>query len=325
MNHANLLLDEYRALELHAHISPDDVLLKVAEEGHELMKAVEENNAPEIEKEAQDVLINVVSIASRLNLSISPWKDSSFDGKLSDLIALWIRQVRSLEGKYSREKVSLEVSQKTTDLLIAKLLRLSGKESLTDVVSDSIEKFRKRTNDYLPNINLEDFIAAYPDYPKPWILFRDISPLLANPEALKYASYEMAKHAQDADIIAGLDARGFIFGARVAEILGKPFVMVRKKGKLPGKTVGVDYSLEYGDNSIEIQEDAIPPGSKVAIVDDLLATGGTLAAAASLVEKVGGKVEALICLIALDEPFLLEQPARKSLDNYRVESVLHYN
>ena len=101
----------------------------------------------------------------------------------------------------------------------------------------SLDKFRSRVREYLPDIDLRDHIAEYPDFPKPGILFRDISPLLAHPEVLRYASYEIARHAQDADVIAGLDARGFIFGTRVAEILGRPFVIIRKKGKLPGITV----------------------------------------------------------------------------------------
>ncbi len=325
MNSLDLLMHEYHALELSAHISLDDVLLKVAEEGHELSKAVEADDAPEIKKEAQDVLINVLSVAARSGLDISTIAENPWDGEeIDDLIALWIRHMKWFHGKYSREKVTPDGVRNSTDTLIRKLLSLSENNALEDVVSASLEKFRNRIQDYLPDIKLEDFITAYPDYPKPGILFRDISPLLASPEALKYASYEMAKHAQGADIIAGLDARGFIFGTRVAEILGKPFVMVRKKGKLPGKTVGTDYALEYGNNSIEIQADAIPSGSKVAIIDDLLATGGTLSAAASLIEKVGGEVAALVCLIALDEPFLLGQPARKSIGKYKTESVLYY-
>lgn len=175
----------------------------------------------------------------------------------------------------------------TLSELIGILLPLTRRTSLSPVITESITKFHSRVTEYLPDIRLEDHILSYSDFPKPGILFRDISPLLAHPEALRYAGYELARHAQDADVIAGLDARGFIFGTLVAQILEKPFVMIRKKGKLPGPTVGTDYSLEYGENSIEIQKDAIKPGQKVALVDDLLATGGTLEAAAQLIEKVG--------------------------------------
>ena len=118
------------------------------------------------------------------------------------MIAIWIRQIRSISGKYSREKVPMDDVLKATDELLSLLLKLSRKERIDEVVSASIDKFRNRINDYLPGINLENFIHAYPDYPKPGILFRVISPLLANPEVLKYASYEMARHAQDADVIA---------------------------------------------------------------------------------------------------------------------------
>jgi adenine phosphoribosyltransferase len=104
---------------------------------------------------------------------------------------------------------------------------------------------------------------------------------------MQFACFELAKRAKNADVIAGLDARGFLFGIPVAQILNKPFVMIRKKGKLPGKTISTDYSLEYGENTIEIQGNAIQSGRNVVIVDDLLATGGTLLAAASLIEKIG--------------------------------------
>lgn len=148
--------------------------------------------------------------------------------------------------------------------------------------------------------------------------------MLASPEAMRFAAFELAYQCRDADVIAGLDARGFLFGIAVADILQKPFVMIRKKGKLPGATVGTDYSLEYGDNSIEIQREAIVPGQRVAIIDDLLATGGTFAAAASLVEKVGGKVDSLLSVIALDEPGLLDCPARKRVGEYRNGSLVRF-
>jgi adenine phosphoribosyltransferase len=328
MNHPSFApsLHEYQSLELQAHISLDDVITKVSEEAYELREALSNNDPREIQKEAHDVLMNVISASSKLTdmstLHLTPWVWDITE--LDTLIALWSRQTASLRGRYSREKISLEQYRATLAPLLSILLSLSGKWELTDVIGESVAKFRSRVQGYLPDICLEDYIWAHADFPKPGILFRDISPLLADPEAFRYASFEMARHAQDADVIAGLDARGFLFWARIAEILEKPFVMIRKKGKLPGDTVGTHYSLEYGDNSIEIQKNAIKPGQKVAIIDDLLATWGTLEAAAGLIEKVGGTVEALICLIALDEPFLRDKPSRKNLAKYKEKSVLHY-
>jgi adenine phosphoribosyltransferase len=323
----NSSLHDYRSLELQAHISPDDVIIKVSEEAYELSEAIRTDNAPEIEKEARDVLINLISASSRLtDMDTLPIASMHWDiSQLNALIALWNRQTASLRGRYSRADISLEAYRDTLSKLISLLLPLSGLWDISSVIYESIAKFRSRVDEYLPDIDLEDYIGEYPDFPKPGILFRDISPLLAHPEALRYASYEMARHAQEADVIAGLDARGFIFGTRVAEILGKPFVMIRKKGKLPWATVGTDYSLEYGDNSIEMQKDAVKPGEKVAIIDDLLATCGTLSAATELVEKVWWKVEALICLISLDESFLREKPARKSIESkFNPVWILHY-
>lgn len=140
---------------------------------------------------------------------------------------------------------------------------------------------------------------------------------------MQFACFELAKRAKNADAIAGLDARGFLFGIPVAQILGKPFVMIRKKWKLPGKTIGTSYSLEYGESSIEIQEWTITKGQNIVIIDDLLATGGTLLAATSLVEKVGGRVDGVLALIWLDE--LMEHPLRQQLNSYRNESIIQYS
>lgn len=313
-------------LELEAHISLDDVILKAYEEAQELSVALQNGDANEIQKEARDVLVNVLSVAAKITDidALNPVKpDPAFD--ILSLIARFGRETASLRNRYSRENISLESYDKTVSEIIGYLLPLIG-DTVETSVKVSSEKFRARIREYLPDIHLEDHIAGYPDFPKPGILFRDISPLLAHPEALRYASFEMAKHAKDADVIAGLDARGFVFATRVADILGKPFVMVRKKGKLPGETVGTDYSLEYGNNSIEIQKDAIKPGMKVALIDDLLATGGTLGAAVELILKVGAKVSSLVCLISLDEPFLANMASRESLESkFRVKSILHYD
>lgn len=318
-------IDTYHSFELDAHISLDDVIMKVSEENHELQIALWENNTNEIKSEARDVLVNILSVSARLVdiNSLSLIQDVSSD-KINADIALWLRQTAMLRWRYSRGSASIGEYLETTSRLVSSLVALIGISDVSGIVSESISKFRTRIQDYLPNIDLNDHIALYPDFPKPGILFRDISPLLADPDALRYAGFEIAKYVKNADIIAGLDARGFIFGTLVAQILEKPFVMIRKKGKLPGETLWTDYSLEYGNNSIEIQKNAIKNWDKVAVIDDLLATGWTLGAAAELIEKVWGKIESLICLIWLDDPFLLELPSRKALSRYKVETILQY-
>jgi adenine phosphoribosyltransferase len=135
-------------------------------------------------------------------------------------------------------------------------------------------------------------IRDVPDFPKPGILFKDITPVLADAALMAWTIDGMidATGVLKVDKVVGIDARGFIFGALIAERLGAGFVPVRKKGKLPWMTRGVDYSLEYGTNSVEIHQDAIAPGETVLLADDLLATGGTAGAALTLIEQAGGKI-----------------------------------
>ena len=148
-------------------------------------------------------------------------------------------------------------------------------------------------------IDLKKYIADIQDFPKKGILFRDISPLLANGKAMKYAVSLFEKESLDADLIVGPDARGFIFGTPVSSNLEKPFVMIRKKGKLPGELISKDYELEYGFKTLEIQKNAIKPGDKVVIIDDLLATGGTTQAIVDLLEELQAKVLKIVVLIEL--------------------------
>jgi len=151
-------------------------------------------------------------------------------------------------------------------------------------------------------MDLKDYIRDIPDFPQPGIRFRDITPLLSNPAAFDCAVARLAAAAgrpADFDVVAAVESRGFIFGAPLARELGKPLVPVRKPGKLPGDTYAVEYDLEYGSNTLEIHADAIAPGQRVLIVDDLLAIGGTLEAACSLVERCGGVVSRLAVVIEL--------------------------
>jgi adenine phosphoribosyltransferase len=149
--------------------------------------------------------------------------------------------------------------------------------------------------------DLRRFIRDVPDFPTPGILFRDITPLLASPEAFRAAVDAMVAPFRDARAgkVVGIEARGFMFGAAVARELGLGFVPARKPGKLPGRTERVAYGLEYGSDALEVHADAFSPGESVLIVDDVLATGGTAAAAAELVERLGARVTALVFCIEL--------------------------
>jgi adenine phosphoribosyltransferase len=150
-------------------------------------------------------------------------------------------------------------------------------------------------------MNLKDHIRSIPDFPKPGILFYDISTLLAHPEAWRATVERLAEavRPQRPDLLVGIESRGFLVAAPLAYALGSGFAMVRKKGKLPGKTVRFTYDLEYGSDTIEIQEDAISPGQRVIVVDDLIATGGTTEAAIKLVTQQGGAVVGAACIIEL--------------------------
>ena len=150
-------------------------------------------------------------------------------------------------------------------------------------------------------MDLKQHIRSIPDFPKPGILFYDISTLLAHPEAWRATVERLADQVrpQRPDLLVGIESRGFLVAAPLAFAIGGGFAMVRKKGKLPGKTIRYSYDLEYGTDTIEIQEDAISPGQRVVIVDDLLATGGTMQAAVELVRRQGGTVVAGACIIEL--------------------------
>jgi adenine phosphoribosyltransferase len=150
-------------------------------------------------------------------------------------------------------------------------------------------------------MDLKDHIRAIPDFPKPGILFYDISTLLRHADAWQVAMGRLSNlvRAYHPTVLAGVESRGFLLAAPLALKLGCGFVMLRKRGKLPGATVGLDYALEYGSDRIEIQADAVAPGARVVVVDDLLATGGTMAAGITLLQNVGAEVVATAALIEL--------------------------
>ena len=169
---------------------------------------------------------------------------------------------------------------------------------------------------------VEDYVRTIPNFPEEGIMFRDVTSVIQDAEGLQLAIDDMVKllDGVECDVIAGAESRGFVFGMPIAYLLKKPFVMVRKAGKLPCETVSKTYDLEYGTATIEIHKDAIKPGQKVVLVDDLIATGGTMKAAAELVEELGGEVVKFLFLLELKG-----LNGRDALAGYDVASVVAYD
>lgn len=171
------------------------------------------------------------------------------------------------------------------------------------------------------SVDLKQLIRDVPDFPQAGVVFKDITPLLQNPKAFQYVLDTLTEKYRDSkiDSVIAIEARGFIFGAPLALSLDAAFVPVRKRGKLPYKTIAVDYGLEYGSATVELHEDGVLPGKRVLIIDDVLATGGTAAAAKILVEQLGGQIIEMAFLVELD--FL---NGREKLSGANLFSILHY-
>lgn len=174
----------------------------------------------------------------------------------------------------------------------------------------------------MSKFNLDTAVRKVPDFPKEGILFYDITGILQNPEALDFCIDEMADYCKEHqfDAIAAVEARGFIFGAPLAARLGLPLILVRKKGKLPGKTITRSFALEYGEDVVEIQECDVDHGNRILLLDDLIATGGTLKAAAELMQEAGGIVEHIMAVIGL--PFL---KYGEVLKEFKIKTLLNYH
>ena len=168
---------------------------------------------------------------------------------------------------------------------------------------------------------LEEYVREVPDFPEEGIIFRDITTVLQDPDGLKLAIDEMIKalDGTEFDVVAGTESRGFIFGVPIAYTLGKAFVPIRKKGKLPCETISAKYDLEYGSAELEMHKDSILPGQKVVLIDDLIATGGTIEASVKMIEALGGTVEKIVFLMEL-----AGLKGRERLKNYDVVSILKY-
>lgn len=321
-------VDLYKCFERSEHISVDDVLNKVTQEVVELIWAIESNKKHDIYSEAGDVLINIISIAQELGFDISELL-STQAGEKQNMISLlwaWNEQIQALRWRYSRKQWSFEELELLTKSFISTILNYTDPDrDVTEKLKDNLYRLIERKNMYKQNINVKDYIAEYPDFPKKGINFKDISPILTSPDAMRFVCHEMAEKCRWADKIVALDARGFIFAPIISEILGIPWVMCRKKWKLPWETLTQSYDLEYGSATIELQVWAVNQWEKIAIIDDLLATGGTAMATVNLIKKLWWNIHHVAFVIALQEEFLLSQDHRQELQLYPHSSVVSYD
>jgi adenine phosphoribosyltransferase len=296
-------------MEKSVWITTDGVLHKATQENAEFVEAFQSGELEKIVDEAWDAIINTLSATHRITGQIP----HDYPIQSTDVISLMIQHgklndaLQTVRGQYSRHnKVpDLDKVQALTQSYVGWVLWLVQPHqawlTVEDFIHASIIKMESRMDMYRPQLDLNKYIVNVPDFPKPWILFKDISPILQSPEAFDYAVKMLAVKARDADVIMWLDARWFLFGGAVARELGKPLVIARKPGKLPREQYSVKYSLEYGSNELCMHQDAILPGQKVAVIDDLLATGGTARAANDLIMKAQWVVEGNYFVIGLDE------------------------
>jgi len=313
-------------LENELSIDLDAVMHKVTQETMELVEALEDQNREEIISELGDALFNTLSVAHRLDIQLQ--EPTENNGPYSPIdIAIQLGKVNNAIQKnrwiYTRSSVEKTIVQSTIQNLWNMFIDVKQsycpEQSTHDLINKNYEKFDARKEQYRNEMDITQYIRNVDNYPKEGIAFKDITPLLQSPEAFVYTVKQLAKKCHDSDVIVWLDARWFIFGAAVAQYLHKPFVPVRKKWKLPYTTIDEKYDLEYGSNEISIHTDAIQPGQKVAIIDDLLATGGTANAAVHLVEKLWGEITGCHFVIGLKD-----LPGKKVLENKTVHTLIEY-
>lgn len=307
-------------------INIDDSLLKSSEEHAEFTEALLSKNTENILDEAADAVINTLCATLRVCNTIP--EEYAFFGQW-DIVQntinhwKWIRAIQTERQRYTRSEKTItqeeimNYTRKYVEWVIETARTFDGTITLDSLIAHSLWKIEWRMEQYLPQINLEEYIRDDLKF-KPWIVFKDITPLLASPEALSFVTESLAHKAKSADVIVGLDARWFIFGSIIAYILKKPFVMARKPDKMPWELYSIEYWLEYWTNILTIQKDAIQPWQKVAIIDDLLATGWSAEAGAKLVELCEWDVDGQYFVIELDG-----LNGREKLQG-SVESILHY-
>lgn len=322
-------LDHYKHNEILAHVQLDDVIIKVAQELWEMLEAKRDNNLQELAKETADTVVNILSASK--GVDILPDNENISTKENVSIQELFIQMKRRTQGiqalrkRYSRDQISKQELKTITEDFLSHVLSYGWvQKTLEEILNINSAKFQNRIADYKPKIDLKTHISEYQDFPKAPVSFKDISPLLRSPEAMRYISFEFAQKCVWADVIVGLDARGFLFWPLVAEILKIPFVMIRKKWKLPWETIDQEYKKEYWSDIMEIQKGSVLPGQKVALIDDLLATGWTMDTAWKLIEQLWWKVYKLLSVVQINDEFCSQMREKYNLERYDIESIVHY-
>lgn len=322
-------LEQYKQNEILAHVELDDVVIKVTQELWEMIEAKIDNNLQELQKETADTIVNILSASKWVDVIPDIDNISNKENISSKQLFIQMKNrtqaIQWLRKRYSRDHVSKAEVKNITEIFLSDVLSYGWvQKSLEEILNTNSAKFANRIDNYKSDINLKDYINEYQDFPRAPVSFKDISPLLTSPEAMRYLSFELAQKCIWADVIVWLDARWFLFWPLVAEILHIPFVMIRKKGKLPGETINQEYKKEYWSDIMEIQKGSILPGQKAVLIDDLLATWWTMDTAGKLIEQLWWKVHKVVSVVQINDEFCSQMREKYNLTRYEVESIIHY-
>lgn len=325
------LIETIHVYEDQIGCTDDAVIHKAMQEWLELVEALSYSNTTDIKNELGDALSTILSVYTRIsgdyNLQIKQTRKTYTTIDLAVEIGKRNDVIQKHRRIYSRSYTDALGLQKATEKLLSVVESCVRQKwvrfDIQELLKGNWEKFKSRLDmyknkDISSNEDIRKHIKDIKDFPKKGIIFKDISPLLGQPKVLSSAVQKIAQNIKDCDVIVWLDARWFIFGVAVAQLLQKPFVMIRKKGKLPGCCIEDHYDLEYGSHIQTLQEWTIKKGDKVAIIDDLLATWGSIQSAIRLIQSAWGIVQWCHVLIELD--------SLSGKDNIQVpvHSLLHY-
>jgi adenine phosphoribosyltransferase len=325
-------MQEYIGLELQAHVTPEQVLNKVTQEILELKLWNKHNDIENIAEETRDAIVNILSATYHAGVMVDEQnlqRDLVVTNDDLDITMLdWNEAIQGKNRAYSRKVVSTAELQKKTETFLSTVLSYGrSQESLTELLGHQIAKFAPRVGMYKPEIDLKHYVRNYPGFKD--VQFKGIGGIVYAPKAMKYAVMELKSRILQhgtPDAIAAFDSRGYIFGGALAVEMGIPMIMVSKKAKLPGATLQQSFEKEYGTDIIEIQSEFVQPWMKIVLLDDLLATGGTMDAGKKLIERAGGEVTGVYNVLQINDGHCVAKREKYGLEwDDSVVSLVHYD